>query len=446
VTRWFTTLRGQFVLVTAAAVILSNLAVAVLIETVHESEMSGARNAALVARVGAVADLVSSLPREQSEQALRAVNSRFVHYWIATVPPHYATVMTEEERGIAGLVQATEHAAVPREVHVRLYQDTGDGPHGMRHPRAVTEIAQPLTPHRWLMTRYERPLPPPGPPDILLAAAAGTILTCAAAAWIAGRVSRPLSALAAAADAVARGRNAPRLEARGPDDLKRAAEAFNAMSDRVQRTLDSHRQLLSAVGHDLRTPISAMRITAEFVGDAEVRDRLTRNLEELQSLTEAVLDAARASPGEATRRVDLAALIESLCADLVDLGDPVEVAIEGSAPCLCRPNEIRRALRNLIENAVRYGGRARVSLETQDDSYLAIVDDDGPGIPPERLERVFEPFVRLEASRSNTTGGAGLGLTLARTIAREHGGDVTLENRAGGGLRAKLSLPREKLS
>lgn len=146
------------------------------------------------------------------------------------------------------------------------------------------------------------------------------------------------------------------------------------------------------------------------------------------------------------RRVDLAALIESVCADLVDLGDPVEINIEGSAPCLCRPNEIRRAVRNLVENAVRYGGGARVSLQTEDDSLVAIIDDDGPGIPPERLERVFEPFVRLEASRSSTTGGTGLGLTLARTIVREHGGDVTLENRAGGGLRAKLSLPREKTS
>ncbi len=444
-TRWFTTLRGQFVIVTAAAVILSNLAVAVLIEFVHESEMSGVRNAALVARVGAVADLVSSLPPGQRDQALHAVSSTFVHYWLAPAQPD-THAMTDEERALAQQVKAAEHAAAPRDVRVRLYEDTGESLHQLHHPRAVTEIAQPLTPDRWLIARYEHPHPPPGPPDILIAAAAGTILTCAAAAWIAGRVSRPLSALAIAADAVARGRPVPRLAAEGPDDLKRAAEAFNAMSDRVQRTLDSHRQLLSAVGHDLRTPISAMRITAEFVGDAEVRDRLTRNLEELQSLTEAVLGAARAAPGEAMRRVDLAALIESLCADLVDLGDPVEIDIEGSAPCLCRPNEIRRALRNLVENAVRYGGRARVSFATENDSYVAIIDDDGPGIPPERLERVFEPFVRLEASRSSATGGTGLGLTLARTIAREHGGDVTLENRAGGGLRAKLSLPREKLS
>jgi signal transduction histidine kinase len=257
-----------------------------------------------------------------------------------------------------------------------------------------------------------------------------------------------LSALAYASDEVARGRIAPRLKVKGPDDIRLAAEAFNAMSDRVTRTLESQRQLLSAVGHDLRTPLAAMRITAEFVEDGEVRERLARNLEELQSLTEAVLSAARAGPGEEKRRVDLAALVESVCDDLVDLGLPVEVNISGSAPCLCRPSEIRRAARNLIENAARYGGEARVSLVTEGDSFVVTVNDNGPGIPQERLEEVFEPFVRLEASRSNATGGSGLGLTLARSIAREHGGDVILENRHAGnqvvGLRASLRLPCEQ--
>jgi signal transduction histidine kinase len=132
-----------------------------------------------------------------------------------------------------------------------------------------------------------------------------------------------------------------------------------------------------------------------------------------------------------------------VCDDLVDLGMPVEVDVQGSAPCLCRPNEIRRAVRNLVENAARYGGAARVSLKNESGFLVATVDDTGPGIPDDKLEEVFEPFVRLETSRNTTTGGAGLGLTLARSIAREHGGDVVLENRRGGGLRASLRLPRE---
>jgi signal transduction histidine kinase len=133
---------------------------------------------------------------------------------------------------------------------------------------------------------------------------------------------------------------------------------------------------------------------------------------------------------------------------LIELNQPVEVNIQGLAPCSCRPNEIRRAVRNLIENAVRYGGAARVTLKSEADFFVASIEDDGPGIPDNRLEEVFEPFVRLEESRNNATGGSGLGLTLARSIAREHGGDVVLENRKNGGrvvgLRASLRLPREK--
>jgi signal transduction histidine kinase len=311
------------------------------------------------------------------------------------------------------------------------------------------EITQPFpNGDGWLTAQFTRPPIPSPTPAILTAALFGTILTGAAAAWLAGRVSRPLSALAYAADEVARGRIAPRLPDTGPEDIRHAATAFNEMSDRVTRTLESHRQLLSAVGHDLRTPLAAMRITAEFVEDEEVRDRLTRNLDELQSMTEAVLSAARSGPGEEKRRVDLATLVESVCDDLIELNQPVNVNIEGLAPLNCRPNEIRRAARNLIENAVRYGGSARVSLERADDYFVVNVDDDGPGIPGNRLEEVFEPFVRLEESRNNATGGSGLGLTLARAIAREHGGDIVLTNRMAEGqitgLRASLRLPREK--
>jgi signal transduction histidine kinase len=157
-----------------------------------------------------------------------------------------------------------------------------------------------------------------------------------------------------------------------------------------------------------------------------------------------VLSAARAGPAEETRRVDLAALVESVCDDLIDMGKPVTVEAGNAAPCLCRSNEIRRVLRNLIDNAVRYGGGAQVRMSEDGANFIVTVDDDGPGIPEARLENVFEPFVRLEESRSADTGGAGLGLTLARTIAREHGGDVTLRNRPGKGLTASLSLPKEK--
>ena len=229
----------------------------------------------------------------------------------------------------------------------------------------------------------------------------------------------------------------------GPDDVRNAAMAFNAMTDRVTRTMESQRQLLSAVGHDLRTPLTAMRINLEFVDDEELRERLGNNLDELQALTESVLSAARGAGGESKRSIDLSALVESLCDDL---GEPVTWRAHGPAPLQCRPDEIRRAVRNLVENAVAYGRKADVQLNETPSAYEILVEDEGPGIADNDQTRVFEPFVRLESSRNADTGGTGLGLTLVKAIAQGHGGGVTLENRAEGGLRARLSLPREAVA
>jgi signal transduction histidine kinase len=307
----------------------------------------------------------------------------------------------------------------------------------------ATEMTIPVVRNTQLVATFFRPPNPPWPAEILLAAFVAIVVASAAAAHVARRVARPLSELADAASVAARGGAAPRLREVGPDDVRNAAIAFNAMTDQVTRTLESQRHLLSAVGHDLRTPITAMRINIEFVEDPELRDRLQKNLDELQDLTEAVLSAARGTGGEARRQVDLAALVESVCADLDDLGEPVIWAGHKPAPLYCRSNEILRAVRNLIENAVAYGKTAEVAIEEFPDAYEIIVEDEGPGIPEEDRSRVFEPFVRLERSRNEETGGSGLGLTLVKAIAEGHGGAVILENRADGGLRARLHLPRE---
>jgi signal transduction histidine kinase len=442
--RVLTTLRSQFVAVVAAAVILSNLSVVVILEIAREGELQTARISAAVDRIAAVFRYIINVPESQRESAVAALSGNLYHYTITPTPVLGTRTMSTYEQQIVADVGSDERDMNASPIRVRFTQPEV-GPASTSRP--VLEIAQALPSGQWLNARFSGPPIPSPAPDILIAAALGTILTGAAAAWLAGRVSRPFSALASAADEVARGRPA-KLPTEGPDDIRRASEAFNEMSHRVARTLESHRQLLSAVGHDLRTPLAAMRITAEFVDDRDIHDRLMRNLDELQSMTEAVLSAARARPGEAQRRVDLAALIESVCDDLVELGLPVEFDIQGSAPCICRSHEIRRAVRNLIENAARYAGAARVRLETAPSDYLVIVEDDGPGIPEARLEEVFEPFVRLEESRNAATGGTGLGLTLTRSIAREHGGEVVLENRYEDGrilgLRATLRLPRER--
>src|SRR6185312_1475108 len=355
--------------------------------------------------------------------------------------------MDDEETRLAQRVRALlppDRAKYPVLVDTLTAQAPPQIRNAIRTPRPAIRFIVPVLGDTKVVATFYRPESSPWPTELFVAALVAIAAASLAAAYVARRVTRPLSELARAASAVAEGRSAPRLMESGPQDVRDAARAFNAMTDEVSRTLEGQRQLLSAVGHDLRTPITAMRISLEFVDDKELRDRLQHNLDELQELTEAVLSAARGTGGELKRNIDLSALLESICADLDDLGEPVSCDVEEEpAPLICRPNEIRRAVRNLVENAVAYGSKARVRLAEHPDSYEILVEDEGPGIPAEDQRRVFEPFVRLESSRNEDTGGTGLGLTLVKAIAEGHGGAVTLENRAEGGLRAKLRLPRE---
>jgi signal transduction histidine kinase len=264
------------------------------------------------------------------------------------------------------------------------------------------------------------------------------------AVLVAHRVSRPMRRLAFAAEAFGRGEETARLPEEGPTDIRRTAEAFNRMQERLRRFVSDRTSMLAAIGHDLRTPITTLRLRAEFVTDGDMREKILATLDEMQAMTEATLAFAREeATGEPTRVVDLAALTESVCVDLADLGWDVTFVESGKVPYRCRPAAIRRAMRNLIENAVRYGGNARVSLALAKDSFEIAIEDDGPGIPEEEFERVFTPFFRLEGSRSRSTGGVGLGLSIARTIARGHGGDIELSNLRAGGLRALIRLPQQ---
>ncbi|MBI1212005.1 MAG: HAMP domain-containing protein [Alphaproteobacteria bacterium] len=277
---------------------------------------------------------------------------------------------------------------------------------------------------------------------LILAGGSAAILVALAAIWAAGRLARPIAGLAGAAERFGRGDDMAIAPEEGPTDIKRAATAFNTMAQRLRKTLADQRTLLSAIGHDLRTPISSLRIRTEMVKDPELQQKMTATLDDMQRLTEAALAAARGGDtGEPSQALDLPSLVQSVCDDLADTGQPVSQGTLEPANVQGRASEIKRALRNLIENAVRYGEKAEVSVHAAAPWAEIYVDDEGPGIPPDAIGRVFDPFVRLEESRSTDTGGNGLGLTIARAIALRHGGELTLGNRARGGLRATLKLP-----
>lgn len=441
------TLGMQLVAVTAAAVLVSNLAVAAWFEFGTERSNERALMDRVVDRAASTATLLAAIPHKARDAASDTMSTGV---WSFDVR-HGADVadpMNEDERLLASRVQALlppQTAKFPVSAKfLHAAQAPADTRAARREPGPAIQFVVPVTADEQVIATFYRPPGSSWPTEVMVAALVAILAASVAAGYVARRVTQPLSALARAASAVARGASAPRLDESGPQDVQEAARAFNAMTDEVSRTLESQRQLLSAVGHDLRTPITAMRISLEFVEDPELRDRLQKNLDELQELTEAVLSAARGTGGELKRNVDLSALLESICADLDDLGEPVSCDVdEEPAPLVCRPNEIRRAVRNLVENALAYGSKAKVKLGQCAESYEILVEDEGPGIPEADQRRVFEPFVRLESSRNEETGGTGLGLTLVKAIAEGHGGAVTLENRAEGGLRARLSLPRE---
>ena len=216
------------------------------------------------------------------------------------------------------------------------------------------------------------------------------------------------------------------------------------MQDRIRRFVEDRTQMLAAISHDLGTPITRLRLRAEFVDDKEQRKKMLADLDDMEKMVFSALSFARdEAASEPHAMVDLRTLLQRVCDDMADAGYAITLDVgNGAVPYGCRPAALRRALTNLIDNAIKYGRRARVSLDHDQDGFLIRIDDNGPGIPNDLQEDAFKPFRRLEASRSRETGGTGLGLTLARTIIRAHGGDVTLVNRTEGGLRVEARLPR----
>ena len=258
-------------------------------------------------------------------------------------------------------------------------------------------------------------------------------------AW---RLARPIREFAIASERLGVDLTAPPLAVRGPRELRATIQAFNRMQDRLRRFLDDRTQMLAAISHDLRAPLARLRLRAELVADGEQQRKMFDDLDVMNAMIDSTLAFARDDSRQEPRRlVDIGVLVGDICEDVADTGGKVSCADSRGVDVPCRPTQIRRAVANLIDNAVKYGTAARVRIERDGERILIVVDDDGPGIPADEQERVFAPFYRLEAARDPAKAGVGLGLSVARTVAREHGGDVGLRNRSGGGLSAVIELP-----
>ncbi len=295
-----------------------------------------------------------------------------------------------------------------------------------------------------LVFRVARLYPQMPLPRSLIINLALLVVVLVMALYLATRgITRPLSRLARAAEAIGDGGKAPLLAEQGARELRHAARAFNTMQERLHRYLDSRTRVLAAMSHDLKTPLTRLRLQVEtLIEDAALRARLGKELDEMEAMVHGALALFRGlDEQEAREPLDVDALIESVRKGFLEMGEAVSVRGRALAPFPGRPQALKRCLTNLVGNAVKFGKRADITV--QDGEALRIrIRDEGPGIAPEELERVFEPFHRVETSRSRDTGGTGLGLSIARDVAQAHGGTVTLRNRPQGGLEAELILPR----
>ncbi len=260
--------------------------------------------------------------------------------------------------------------------------------------------------------------------------------------WMAHRLTRPLRHFADASDRLGVDVNAPALPEKGSRELRRATRAFNQMQERIKRLVNDRTQMIAAISHDLKTMLTRLRLRAEFIDDDEQREKAYNDLTEMEQMLSATLSFAKDdSEAEERTRLDIVALLESLCADFTDMNKPVSYEGPEKLTYEGRPVSLKRAFTNLIENGVNYGEAVAITLRSLPSAIEIAFDDNGPGIPVDKREEVFTPFYRLETSRNRETGGTGLGLSVARTIIRRHGGDIVLDDAPSGGLRARVTLP-----
>ena len=465
-------LAGQLTLLLLLALALAQGVAVALFAWERIDALRDAHRGDAVQRTATVARLLAETPPALHESVIAAASTEFTRFSLTGEPAVEETSGSERAAAIANDLSAA--LGIPNEA-VRVAplwtrqlddepdddrddeRDRGedddrdrDGGHDHdgrdhREPDWFTASAG-LAEGRWLNVAVG---PPPGAPAWGAAFVAIFLLSAlciAAVAVVTGRrLARPMQGLANAAGRLGRGEAVQDLPEAGPVETRETVRAFNLMRTRLDRYVRDRTAMLAAVSHDLRTPITNLRLHAEFVEDVETRAKILAALEEMQHMTEDALAFIREDMRrEETRTVDLHALLDSVAGDLGELGHDIAVAETERIVVACRAAALRRALRNLLENAAAYGGRAAAHIERTGEEICIVIEDEGPGIPEAELERVFEPFVRLETSRSRDTGGSGLGLAIARGIVRGHGGDIRLENRAQGGLRATVSLPRPR--
>ncbi len=456
---FISSLRGQLVLL-----IVSALAVAQIVSLwLFVDERSMAVHMALgletAGRAANIARLIEEIPPELHGSVLRAASSPLVQFSISGEPQ-----VDHLEHDADGVVETSIRALLPenpsREIRVELHEfspemlPTDGIPSSMAEMHIAMmrdqisavemQLSIALTNGGWLNvdTRFHSPPLQWQWVSFLSFALTASIILVAVIWFLLTRLTGPLRRLSKAAESFGRGEESEELKPIGPTEVRELTEAFNRMRDRLTRYVADRTRMLGALSHDLRSPLTGLRVRAELVEEEETRERLVSTIEEMQEMVDATLAFAKGvSTREPSSEISLGDYVSEIVGELVAAGNSVTLSVQDNPTVTVRPVLLKRALRNVIENGCRYGEQASVVIERRGNDALVLVEDRGPGIPSDQIEIVFDPFVRLEASRSRETGGTGLGLSIARTILQSHGGNIELENRKTSGLRARITLP-----
>jgi signal transduction histidine kinase len=400
------------------------------------------------ARSAAVAEYAASTrwpaggrsgPPPQSSE-LQAMEAAFAKQLRTQLGPRYTVEIVRPRRSARNVIRLANDPRFESGNAPRPGPPPRSGP-GMR----MFDVNVGLPDGERVVFRTAAPQPgPPLPRQIFLQLAVLTMVLAVVLYVMTRSITRPLSALARAADKIGRGTAVAPLAEVGASELRDATRAFNTMQDRLKRYLDSRTRVLAAMSHDLRTPLTRLRLRVESIEDQSLRERFTADLDHMTEMVSGALSMFRdLNDTEASLPVDIDALLQTLQQEFAELHASVSIAGRAERPIVAKPHALKRCLTNLLRNAVDYGVRAHV--EVCDGAQLTLrIRDEGPGIPAESLEQVFEPFYRIESSRNRDSGGSGLGLSIARDIAQAHGGAIRLANLPQGGLEVVLTLPRQE--
>jgi signal transduction histidine kinase len=399
-------------------------------------------------RVVDLVKLLDRLPPAQRVELAEIAEAQGVKIELIPVPQTVTAPDPDDEDAVAMLAMLKDRIGPDRLLGVHVMRKIGDttvpGTMGERTERFAFNVLARLDDGSWARFTLEEPRRLPRWPTRVVQNLAVMLIVVAILSFVVVRwVTRPLKGLAEAADELGRDIDRPPVPEIGPQEVRRAARAFNTMQERLGRYVHTRTAILAAMSHDLKTPITRLRLRAELLEDTAMREKFLRDLDEMQRMVGTTLDYMRGlDDREPLSPIDVDALVEALRADAEELGHSVAVTGTGHAPFAGKPLGLRRILQNLLDNALNYAREVEIAVDDKPDRLTIAVRDRGPGIPGDLLDKVFEPFHRLEGSRNQGTGGTGLGLSIARNLAQAMGGEVTLANRAGGGLDARVVLPR----